>query len=144
MPDRRIELKLARVTRFAIDARTLVELAQDGRSVGSGHQLVAPKTIQSHALDLLLEAVRRGELTEEEALALHERITMLKLRLLGDRVSRGTAWKLARQHPSASIRHAEYVAVAMLQADLLVTHDKHLADLAAGNVALAPVGALFS
>ena len=45
---------------------------------------------------MLLEAVRNGDLTEELALQHDERLTELKMRLLGDRVSRRTAWKIAR------------------------------------------------
>jgi hypothetical protein len=57
------------------------------------------------------------------ALQIHERLTELKMRLLGDRVSRGTAWKLAREHDWDSLREAEYHAIARLQADALVTID---------------------
>ena len=115
----RCDRTLSSVTRYAIDAETLVDVVRDGRSVGPGHQLVAPNAIRSQALEILLRAVQRGELTELEALNLHERMTALKMRLLGDRVSRGTAWKIAREH-HGSIRDAEYVAIAMLQADSLV------------------------
>jgi hypothetical protein len=36
-------------------------------------------------------------LAEDLALQHHERLTELKMRLLGDRVSRRTAWKVARE-----------------------------------------------
>jgi predicted nucleic acid-binding protein len=105
---------------------------------------VAPNAIRSEALELLLAAVRRGERADADALAAHERMTELKMRLLGDRVSRGTAWRIARERDAVSIRDAEYLAIARLQADALVTVDPELAAKAAGVVPLAPVEALFS
>jgi hypothetical protein len=44
-------------------------------------------------------AVRNGDLTDGLALTHHERLTELKMRLLGDRVSRRTAWTIAREQP---------------------------------------------
>jgi hypothetical protein len=85
------------VTRYVIDAPTLLHLVANGVQVSSRHQLVAPNLIRSQALSLLLEAVRDGGLTEDLALQHHERLTELKMRLLGDRVSRRTAWKIARE-----------------------------------------------
>ena len=45
----------------------------------------------------LLDDVRRGARTDKEATARHRQLTELKMRLLGDRMSRGTAWKIARE-----------------------------------------------
>lgn len=120
-----------------IDPPTLVHLADDRRTVKPGHQLVAPNSIRSQALDLLLRRVRSGELSEQDAMQLHERMTELKMRLLGDRVSRRTAWQLALEHGWDTIRDAEYLAVAKLQADALVAADPSLATKAAGIVPLA-------
>jgi predicted nucleic acid-binding protein len=122
------------MTRFAIDARTLLDLVRGGHTVDPAHALVAPNSIRSDALDHLLQEVRSGQLTERAALDLHERITAVKMRLLGDRVSRRTAWKIARDQDWASVRSAEYLAVATLQADALVTVDPALADQARGIV----------
>ena len=105
--------------------------------VGSDHQLVAPNSIRSLALDLLLTQVRGGALSEREAMDLHERMTETKMRLLGDRVSRRTAWQMALEHGWPTIMDAEYIAIATLQADALVTADPELAAKAAGIVALA-------
>jgi len=71
----------------------------------------------------LLGAVQRGEITEAVALDRHERLTELKMRLLNDRMSRRTAWQIARQHDWATTFDAEYLAVTKLQADALVTVD---------------------
>jgi hypothetical protein len=79
------------VARYVIDAPTLLHVVRDDMSVSPSHQLVAPNLIRSQALSLLLGAVTRGDLTEEAALEQHERLTALKMRLLGDRVSRRVA-----------------------------------------------------
>src|SRR4051812_13927626 len=59
-PDRRHRSRLpsGRMTRFGIDAPTLLHLVADGVVVAPGHQLVAPQLLRSQALDLLYAAVR--------------------------------------------------------------------------------------
>jgi len=132
------------VTRFAIDATTFLHVARQERRPEPSHQLVAPNSLRTRALELLLTEVRVGQLDEHEALLIHERLTELKVRLLGDRVSRRTAWALARQHDWDELGDAEYLAVARLQADALVTIDDALAGKAAGLVPLASVDDLYS
>ncbi|MEQ1700525.1 MAG: hypothetical protein ABMA25_10455 [Ilumatobacteraceae bacterium] len=129
------------MARYAIDAPTLLHLVQHGFE-GGEHQLVAPNAIRTDAFDLLFAAVSRGELTETAALALHERMTALKIRTLGDRVSRRTAWNLARDHGWDGLQHAEYLAVCVLQADAFVTVDPEMASRANGIVPLAPPDSL--
>ena len=131
---------VADMARYAIDAATLLHLL-DNR-LGPDHQLVAPSSIRSEVLQLLLDEVRRGERTEADALEVHERMTELKLRLLNDRVSRRTAWRIAREDEWTSVRDAEHLAVARLQADALVTTDPALAARAAGVVLVAPLSVL--
>jgi predicted nucleic acid-binding protein len=114
------------MTRYVIDAPTLLYLVDEGLSVHPEHQLVAPNSIRSEALETLLSEVRRGVRTESEALERHERMTEVKMRLLGDRVSRRTAWRIAREHDWDRLRDAEYLAVTRLQADALVTVDPEL------------------
>jgi hypothetical protein len=130
------------VTRFVIDPPALIEFVREGQPLAVPHRLVAPNAIRSQALQLLLVAVRDGQLAERDALGLHERMTETKMRLLGDRVSRRVAWNLAREHGWDDLRHAEYLAITRLQADALVTSDPDLARRAAGIVALAPASAL--
>jgi predicted nucleic acid-binding protein len=132
------------MARYVIDAPTLLHIVADGVDVDRCHQLVAPNLIRSQALSLLLEAVGRGDISESEALARHERFTELKMRLLGDRVSRRTAWKIAREQGWETTFDAEYLAVTKLQADALVTIDSSLAAKADGIVPLAPIEALTS
>lgn len=130
------------MTRYVIDAPTLLHLIENDVRIDSAHQLVAPNSIRSETLQLLLEEVRHGRRSENEALAIHERITELKMRFLGDRVSRRTAWKIARDRDWDSLRDAEYLAIVRLQADALVTVDPALAARAEGVVPLAPLAAL--
>jgi predicted nucleic acid-binding protein len=130
------------MTRYVIDAATLLHLVANGVQVRPRHQIVAPNVIRSQALSLLLEAVQNGELTEDQALRHHERLTELKMRLLGDRVSRRTAWKIAREQGWKTTYDAEYLAVTKLQADALVTVNPALATKAKNLVPLAPVEAL--
>lgn len=131
------------MARYVIDAPTLLHLLDHDLQVSSNHQLVAPNAIRSEAMQLLLDDVRNGVRTERAALATHDRLTGVKMRLLGDRVSRAVAFQIARQHDWETLRDAEYLAVARLQADALVTVEPTLAARAEGVVAVAPLKSLF-
>ncbi len=130
------------MARYVIDAPTLLHIVAGKVDINHAHQLVAPKLIQSQALALLLAAVRDGELTEAAALERHEDVTAMKIRLLGDRVSRRTAWTIARTNGWDTTFDAEYLAVCKLQADAFVTIDRAMAEKATGIVPLAPLTAL--
>jgi len=132
------------MTRYVIDAPTLIHLVDAGLRVDPGHQLVAPNSIRSEALELLLRDVRAGNRTEASALQAHERMTEIKLRLLGDRVSRRTAWQVARQHDWDTLRDAEYLALTRLQADALITVDQRLAAAARDSVAISVIDDLLA
>jgi predicted nucleic acid-binding protein len=132
------------VARYVIDAPTLLHLVDAGLQVDPGHQLVAPNSIRSEALELLLHDVRTGKRTEAAALEAHERMTEIKMRLLGDRVSRRTAWRVARQHDWDTLRDAEYLALTRLQADALVTVDPSLAATARDAVPVAAIDDLLA
>ena len=132
------------MARYVIDAPTLLHLVDAELRIDPGHQLVAPNSIRSQALELLLHDVRAGTRTEAEALQAHERLTEIKMRLLGDRVSRRTAWQLARQHDWDTLVDAEYLAVTRLQADALITVDPRLAAIARDAVAVAAVDDLLA
>ena len=127
------------MTRFVIDAPTLLHVVTQRVPVAPGHQLVAPQLLRSQALALLFEAVRRGELTDEQALDRHDDMTRVKIRLLGDRVSRRVAWQIARARGLASTAEAEYLAVTRLQADLFVSVDPVARARADGVVPLGTV-----
>lgn len=132
------------MTRFVIDATTLLQLIDGDRHPHETHQLVAPNWIRSEALNLLLQGVIAGDRTERSALEVHERVTEVKIRLLGDRVSRTTAWRIAREQGWDSLRDAEYLAITRLQADAFVTVDDAFASRAAEVVPVAPFEALFA
>lgn len=132
------------MTRFVIDPSALLQLVDSGRAVAPEHQLVAPNSVRSDAMTLLLRQVAGGELTESAALQLHERMTELKIRLLGDRVSRRTAWRIAREHDFDSMRSAEFVAIARLQADALIAGDAELLEKARDLVPLASLAEVFA
>ena len=131
------------MTRFGIDAPTFLRLARDERRPHPAHQLVAPSSLRSRALELLLQEVLAGQTTEDEAMRLHERMTEIKVRLLGDRVSRRVAWGHARRTGSDELGPAEHVAVTQLQADVLLTSDPELRSVAEGVVPLGEYEDLF-
>lgn len=83
------------MTRYAIDARTLLRIVTEGIDVHPDHQLVAPNAVRSQALQLLLDQVRAGEITEKQARERHTALTETKIRVLSDRVSRWTSFQVA-------------------------------------------------
>jgi len=87
----------------------------------------------------LFRQVREGQLEDREARARLETLAGLKIRLLGDRVSRATAWTLATRLGWEEIGAAEYLAVATLQADVLVAGDERIAAAADGIIPLGVV-----
>lgn len=130
--------------RFAIDAMTALRSVRDNQEIAARHRLVGPSVSRSHVLSLLFRQVRQGTLDEKSARQELEGIASLKIRLLGDRVSRATAWKLALQLGWDDTKLAEYLAVATLQADALIPGDAHLVAAAANIVPLASYEELFS
>jgi predicted nucleic acid-binding protein len=116
------------MTRFAIDAAVALRLIRSGRTVPDHHQLVAPAGLRSEVLSRLYREVRAGGLADRDARQQLDALAGLKIRLLADRVSRSTAWKIATELDWAEIGPAEYLAVATLQADALVTEDDRLTD----------------
>jgi len=126
------------MTRFAIDAPTALRLVAEGVTVGAPHTLVGPSVLRTDALESLYGDLRAGRISDAEGRRLLDGVAMLKIRLLGDRVSRATAWKIAVRLDADDTRLAEYLAVASLQADVLVTDDPALR-AAAEQIAL-PLG----
>ena len=125
------------MTRFALDGAALLRLAESGAPLGAGHALVGRGSLRSDAMAILYREVRAGVRTEADARALLDRVTAIKVRLLADRVSRGTAWAIARDQGRDEIGDAEHLAVARLQADALVTDDPALIAAADGIVPIA-------
>lgn len=118
--------RLTAMTRFAIDAGIALRLVSDGRTPTAPHSLVGPAVLRTDALETLYRDVRAGRLTDAEGRRLLDGVATLKIRLLGDRVSRATAWRIAVRLDAHDTRLAEYLAVATLQADVLVTDDPEL------------------
>lgn len=114
------------MTRFTIDAAVALRLIRDAVPPAPQHQLVAPSGLRSQVLSLLYREVRAGRLEDAVARRQLDALAGLKIRLLADRVSRSTAWKIATEHGWDDIGPAEYLAVATLQAEALVTDDEHL------------------
>jgi len=134
------------VTRFIVDCGVVLRLAEEGIELGPGHELLAPTLLRSQTLSALHEAVQRGELASDVALARLEEITRLitklPIRLLGDAVLRRNALQYADRLGWADTYTAEYVALTHLQGDALVTLDAELARSLEGVVATASIDAL--
>ena len=112
---------------YVIDASAAVELVVAGFSDPGPHRLLAPTLLRSQTLSILHERVAAGELVARDAKRMLDLITGLPVRLLGDRVLRGTAWKVADELGWAGTYEAEYVALTRLHGDALVTADADFA-----------------
>ncbi len=123
--------------RVAVDAPTVRRLLDDETGLDARYALVGPSVLRSHVLSQLYREHLEGLLDAREARARLDALAALKIRLLGDRVSRATAWRIALEHGWEDPVPAEYLAVATLQADVLVTSDPRLVAAATGVVALA-------
>lgn len=130
------------MTRFVVDAGTVLRLAETGDVVPEAHELLAPTLVRSQTLTAMHEAVARGDLPAADALARLDRVGAMRIRLLGDAVLRRNAWKVADRLGWASTFDAEYVALTILQGDYLVSADEDLAHAAAREVRVAPYTAL--
>ena len=98
-----------------------VRLARDEAVIRGGHQILAPTLLRSQVLSLLCQALRRGELTRRDAGRQLGYVRGLRIRLLGDRVLQGVAWKAAGLLGWPDTFVAEYVALTQLHADALIT-----------------------
>jgi predicted nucleic acid-binding protein len=125
------------MTRYAIDAAVALRLVAEPEPRATEHQLVGPSVLRSHALSMLYRDVRAGRLDHRVGRERLEGLATLKIRLLGDRVSRSTAWRIAEQLGWDDTAMAEYLAVAVLQADALVTEDDRLGSAARDMIPLA-------
>ena len=130
------------MTRYAIDAAVALRLVRAGSDADKRHQLVGPAVLRSHALSMLYQDVREGRLDEKSGRSQLEGLAGMKIRLLGDRVSRATAWRIAATLGWDDTAMAEYLAVGVLQADALVRDDPRLRAGASGLLALPPLSPL--
>ena len=132
------------MTRYVVDPRVVIHLADEELVVPKKHELLAPTLLRSQTLSLLHEAVAHGERSDEDARELHERIGKMKIRLLGDAVLRRNAWRIADQLGWADTYTAEYLALTRLQADAFVTQDPELARAVKDIVPTASVDELLA
>lgn len=132
------------MTRYAIDALAAVRLAREGLIVSQTHQLVGPNLLRSQALSMVYREYRTGTIDRETGRTIMDGITTMQIRLLGDRVSRATAWRIAEELGWDDTPAAEYIAVAKLQADAFVTLDPELAASVSHLVPIAPFEALLT
>lgn len=130
------------MARYVIAPEVALRLAHDRVVVSGEHQLLAPTLFRSQVLSLLYQAVRRGELTRQDADRQLTYVRGLRLRLLGDRVLQNVAWKLAEQLGWPDTLNAEYLALTTLQADAFVTLDAALARAVTGIVRTEPIDVL--
>jgi predicted nucleic acid-binding protein len=130
------------MTRLVVDCGVVLHLASAEIQVPATHRLLAPTLLRSQTLSVLHQAVHAGELAPEVALERLTRIWGMPIRLLGDAVLRRRAWDLAERLGWAETYQAEYVALAQLQADVLVTLDSDLARRVEGIVPTAGIEAL--
>jgi predicted nucleic acid-binding protein len=107
------------------------------------NQILAPALLRSQVLSLLYQAVRRGEMTRKEAERQLEYVRGLRIRLLGDRVLQGVAWKAAVLLEWPDTLDAEYVALTQLHADALITLNRQLAHAVKDLVRVVPIEALY-
>ena len=130
------------MTRFVIDSGATLQLASAAVVVASRKELYAPTLWRSETLSAMYEAVRRGDLSEDDARARLAYVNALKIRLLGDAVLRRRAWELAQQLDLDTTYLAEYVALAQLQKCTLVSTDAALLKRVGDLVPTATVDAL--
>jgi predicted nucleic acid-binding protein len=131
------------MTKYVIGPDVAFQLARDEAVIRGGHQILAPTLLRSQLLSLLYQAVRRGEMTKRDARRRLDYVRGLRIRLLGDRVLQGVAWRIADQLGWSDTFDAEYVALTRLQADALITLDPQLAHAVEDLVPVVPIEALF-
>src|SRR5215468_7682205 len=131
------------MTRYVIGPDVAIRLARDEAVIGGGHQILAPTLLRSQVLSLLYLAVRRGDITRKDAERHLDYVRGLRIRLIGDRVLQGVAWKAAGLLGWPDTFDAEYVALTQLHADALITLDQQLADAVKDLVTVAPIEALY-
>jgi predicted nucleic acid-binding protein len=130
------------MAKYVIGPDVVIRLARDEAVIRYEHQILAPTLLRSQLLSLLYQAVHRGAMTRKDAERYLSYVRALRIRLLGDRVLQNVAWKVADQLGWSDTFDAEYVALAQLQADALITLDRQLAHAVKDLVTVAPIKAL--
>ncbi|MEO4037848.1 hypothetical protein V3N95_00890 [Micrococcaceae bacterium Sec6.3] len=89
-------------------------------------RLMAPAVLRSHLLEALYDDVREGRLSLAEATERVNRLPRLGIRLLGDRVLQRTSLEMAHALALPRWGNVEYLALAKLHGDALITRDADL------------------
>lgn len=132
------------MTRFVIGADVALHLAQTQSVVPAEHQLLAPTLMRSQVLAELYARVQRRELDRKTAERQLDHLRSLQVRLLGDRVLQGLAWKIADRLAWPDTFMAEYLALTQLQADAFVCMDPDLSRAVSGSVPVASIDDLLA
>ena len=130
------------MSRYIVDAQVASELAKRQVKINKLDRLLAPTLLRSQTLSIMHQSVARGEVTEQEARMILERVGKLPIRLLGDAVLRRRAWDIATKFGWDSTFDAEYIALTQLQGDVLVTLDRKLARSAKDTVTTTTIEAI--
>jgi len=126
------------MTAYVIDASAAIRLAEAGWS--GADELLAPTLLRSETLSQLHADALAGRREGAEAFALLKRVDALPVRLLGDRVLRRNAWRVADQLGWAQTEAAEFVALTLLHGDALLTGTPQPYTGADDLVRIVPVG----
>src|SRR5260370_41795881 len=116
------------MARYVIGPDVAIHLAGDEAVVPDGHHMLAPALLRSQMLELLYQAVRRGEMAKKDSERRRDYVLGMRIELFGDPVLQSVAWKVADQLGWSDTFDAEYVALTQLAADALITLDRQLAD----------------
>ena len=113
---------------LVVDASVAVPACrvEDGFDELRDDNLVAPWRMWSEARSALHEAAWRGALSNEDAVAAHERLEASRVRPRGHRRLGREAWRIADELGWAKTYDSEYVALAALLGCRLVTLDARL------------------
>lgn len=130
------------MARYVLDCSSTLRLARASSRIAPEHELFAPTLWRSEVLSAVYQAVRSGELSEDDARERLDYVNALTIRLLGDLVLRRRAFELARELDLETTYAAEYVALAQLQKCTLVSADAQLLERVGDLVPTATVDAL--
>jgi predicted nucleic acid-binding protein len=132
------------MTRYVIGPDVAIHLAGEEAVIPDGHHMLAPTLLRAQMLSVLYQAVRRGEMTKQDAERRLFYARGMRIRLLEDHILQNAAWDVADQLGWSDTYDAEYVALTQLEADALITLDRQLAEAVKDLVTVAPIEALFS
>jgi predicted nucleic acid-binding protein len=128
--------------RFVIEPQVAIALAERDARLPARHRLLAPTLLRSQVLAQLYAEAKRGIRSREDAASQLDALRRLRIRFLGDRVLQRVAWDIAAELGWPDTFVAEYLALAKLQADALITNNPEVARAARRFVAVATIADL--